>query len=160
MSSSCAMIAAYHGVIGSDDAYNRIRRRHGETTDPAAQVKTLQELGLACSFTTTADRSLVMGHLRKSLPVAVGWLHHGHISAPQGGGHWSVIAGWSPSAVWMLDPNGEADLVRGGYVSARCGWAGWYSWLNWGSRWDYRLRPLPGQASQPAGWAILVTGRG
>jgi len=159
MSSSCAMLAAYHGLVKTDDAYCQIRNRHGDTTDPAAQLRALRELGLKATFTAHADRATVEAELRNRRPVAVGWLHHGHVSAPSGGGHWSVLAGFSQSAVWMQDPNGEADLVRGGYVTAARAWQGWYSWRNWGARWDLRPVPLPGQPSRPSGWAIFVTGR-
>jgi len=156
MSSSCAMVAAYHGRIGSDDAYNLIRQRHGDTTDPDAQIKTLRELGLSARFTTTADRSVLLQELNQGRPVAVGWLHKGPVATPYGGGHWSVVAGWSPSAVWHLDPNGEADLVRGGYVTSRRGWKGWYSWRNWLPRWDMRPKASAGTPTRPTGWAILV----
>jgi hypothetical protein len=98
--------------------------------------------------------------LEQGRPAAVGWLHHGPVLAPSGGGHWTVAAGWSPSALWMLDPWGEADLIRGAYISTGKGFAGWYSWRNWGPRWDLRPRPPAGLPSRPAGWAILVSGRG
>jgi hypothetical protein len=45
------------------------------------------------------------------------------------GGHWSLVIGWDPAreAVWMHDPNGEALLIGGGYVSSAIG-SGW--WLD------------------------------
>ena len=160
LSSSCAMLANFYGACRSDDDYCSIRQRFGDTTDPAAQVAALQSLGLRARFIDTADRDFLLTELAHGRPLAVGWLHHGPVSAPSGGGHWTVVAGWSPSAVWMLDPNGEADLVQGGYISHGRGFAGWYSWQNWGPRWDVRPRPPIGQPSRPAGWAILVSGRG
>lgn len=53
----------------------------------------------------------------------MGWLHKGPVNAPSGGGHWSLVVGWDPirRAVLMHDPNGEADLVGGGYVSTAIG---------------------------------------
>lgn len=159
MSSCCAMIAHYYGRIGSDDAYNLRRRRFGDTVNPAAQVKTLESLGLVARFTTRADQALLLSELHAGRPLAVGWLHLGPVSAPEGGGHWSVVSGWSPSGCWHLDPNGEAALVRGGHVSNRRGWEGWYSWRNWLPRWDLRTVPAAGHPSRPAGWAILVTPR-
>ena len=156
MSSSCAMVAAYHGRIGSDGDYCRIRERYGDTTSPQAQILALRELGLSARFITTADRVLLLSELACDRPVAVGWLHHGPASAPCGGGHWSVAAGWSQQAVWMLDPNGEAYLSVGGYCSTGNGWQGWYSWQNWERRWDARQRPTAGKVPGASGWAILV----
>jgi hypothetical protein len=156
MSSSCAMIAAFYKVVSSDDQYNRIRSRFGATTNPLAQVAALKSLGLSATFVQDWDRGRLDGELKAGRPVAVGWLHHGPVTAPVGGGHWSVVAGWSPSAVWMLDPFGEADLRAGGYESTDAAWVGWYSWRNWGPRWDHRARPPAGQPSRPAGWAITV----
>jgi hypothetical protein len=160
LTSACAMVAAFHGRCRSDDEFARVRARFGDTIDPDAQLAALRSLGLDARFSVKADRPLVLAELAAGRPVAVGWLHQGRVTAPRGFGHWSVLGGWSPSAVWMLDPNGEADLVRGGYVSRGRGWAGWYSWRNWGPRWDHRPPPLPGQNSRPSGWAIFVNSGG
>ena len=156
MSSSCAMVAAFHGRIGSDDDYCLVRKRYGDTTSPQAQILALRELGLSARFITTGDRSKLLEELAAGRPVPVGWLHHGPAGAPCGGGHWSVAAGWAPDAVWMLDPNGEANLSTGGYVSSRKGWQGWYSWRNWGPRWDARPPAPQGRTPGPAGWALLI----
>ena len=53
----------------------------------------------------------------------MGWLYRGPVSAPSGDGHWSLLVGWDPHSrqVIMHDPNGEADLVGGGYVSTAIG---------------------------------------
>ena len=64
-----------------------------------------------------------MAQLRMGIPIPVGWLHHGPVSAPSGGGHWSLVIGWDPfhCQVLMHDPNGESDLVAGGYVNTAIG---------------------------------------
>ena len=83
----------------------------------------------------------------------MGWLHKGSASSPTGGGHWSLVIGWDPDARQLLmhDPNGEADLVNGGYVSAALGRgkALCYSERNWGRRWQ-----LEGAGS---GWWIQIS---
>jgi hypothetical protein len=56
----------------------------------------------------------------------------------------------------MLDPNGEANLSNGGYVTSGRGWQGWYSWRNWGPRWDARPPAPQGRTPGPAGWALLI----
>ena len=50
-----------------------------------------------------------------------------------------MVIGWDPTKrqVLMHDPNGEADLVNGGYVRTAIGsgQAQRYSERNWGRRW-------------------------
>jgi hypothetical protein len=156
MTSSCAMLAAFYGKCRTDDEYAKVRRRFGETTDPLAQVHALGSLGLIAEFRTSCNRADIVGQIEAGRPIACGWLHHGHVSAPSGGGHWSVVAGASPDGVWMIDPNGECALVSGGYLSTGRAWSGWYSWRNWLPRWDARKAAPAGQGSSSAGWAITV----
>ena len=54
--------------------------------------------------------------LTSGRPTPCGWLHHGSVSSPSGGGHYSVIIGYTDNAWIVHDPNGEADLVTGGYT--------------------------------------------
>ncbi len=68
--------------------------------------------------------------------MAVGWLHKGPPAFPRGGGHWSVVVGLTDTGVIMHDPNGEADLIRGGYLPSLNGAYLDYSWKNWGPRWE------------------------
>ena len=146
-SSSCAMIARFYGKVTSDDAYNKFRAKYGDTTDAQAQVKALQSLGLKATFTQSADVALLESELRAGRPVAVGWLHHGPVTAPSGGGHWSVVIGFTPQAFIHNDPYGEADLVNGGYISSQGGAGVTYSRKNWLPRW---------LANGTPGWAVLV----
>jgi hypothetical protein len=157
-SSSCGALARYWGKVVSDDQYNAVRRKYGDTTNPQAQVLALRSFGLAAKFVTNGNPDLIRSEVRAGRPVAVGWIHQGPVIAPRGTGHWSVAAGFSTSAVWMMDPNGEASLAAGGYVSTGKGWKGWYSWSNWCRRWEvvegvHSWRYAPGN-----GWALLVSG--
>lgn len=147
-SSSCAMVAKFYGKVASDDAYNVIRARYGDTTDAQAQVQALRALGLEARLVTNAAPGLLETELRAGRPVPVGWLHKGPIAAPSGGGHWSVVTGFNPSHWIVNDPNGEADLVNGGYVSNTNGKGQRYSKANFNRRW------MPDGAS--SGWALLV----
>ena len=149
-SSSCAMVARFYGKVSSDDAYNKIRARYGDTTDAQAQIKTLRSLGLEASLRTNCSAAVLEAELEAGRPVPVGWLHKGPVGAPTGGGHWSVVIGHTPAAFIHHDPNGEADLVRGGYVSNK-GTAGKgiaYSRKNWLRRWE-----VDGAGT---GWALIV----
>jgi hypothetical protein len=147
-SSSCAMVAAALGLIQSDDAYNRLRARHGDTTNAEAQIATLRDLGLSARLITNANAAWLEQQLRAGRPVAVGWLHKGPVSRPTGGGHWSVVIGFTADGWIHHDPNGEANLVAGGYVNHTNGKGIIYSRQNWGRRWE---------ADGPrSGWAMDI----
>lgn len=147
-SSSCAMVAAFWGMVRTDDEYNRVRAPFGDTTDAQAQIAALRKLGLDARLVTNCAPGLLETELRAGRPVAVGWLHRGPISAPTGGGHWSVVIGFDPDDWIHHDPNGEADMVRGGYLNHSGGKEVHYSRKNWGRRWE---------ADGPStGWAMLI----
>jgi hypothetical protein len=137
-SSSCAMVARFYGKVSGDDEYNRIRARFGDTTDAGAQLRALGSLGLQARFRQDGSAAILESMIRDGRPVPVGWLHKGPVSAPSGGGHWSVVVGFTPDALVFHDPNGEADLVGGGYVatSTTAGRGVAYSRRNWLRRWE------------------------
>jgi GH24 family phage-related lysozyme (muramidase) len=147
-SSSCAMIAKFYGKVKSDDEYNSIRGKFGDTTDSQAQLAALRSLGLQARFVTNAAQGLLDLELRAGRPVAVGWLHQGPYNAPTGGGHWSVVIGFTVEHWIHNDPNGEADLINGGYTSNKNGVGVKYSRPRWDRRW------MPDGAA--TGWALLV----
>ena len=148
-SSSAAMVARYYGKITSDDAYNKFRAKYGDTTDSSAQVSALKALGLNARFIATCTVAMLEAELDAGRPVLVGWLHKGPVSAPTGGGHWSVVIAHTPTAFIHNDPNGEANLVAGGYANTTKGKAVTYSRANWLKRWL-----VEGPTS---GWALLVS---
>ncbi|MFM2172821.1 MAG: hypothetical protein RLZZ54_748 [Cyanobacteriota bacterium] len=144
-SSSCAMAAVFlkpsalKGPGQRDDQYLALVQRHGDTTDANAQAKALQSLGLQARFRMDGCIEHLIEQLTRGIPCPVGWLHKGPVSSPSGSGHWSLVIGWDPSKRQVLihDPNGDADLVNGGYVSTAIdsGQALRYSERNWGRRW-------------------------
>jgi hypothetical protein len=143
--SSCAMAAAYlkpgclDGATQHDDHYLKLVQRYGDTTDASAQVEALRSLGLSARFRTDGCIDHLIAQLQRGIPCPVGWLHQGPISATTGGGHWSLVIGWDPAKrqFVMHDPNGEADLINGGYLTTAIGSgeAQRYSEHNWGRRW-------------------------
>jgi GH24 family phage-related lysozyme (muramidase) len=147
-SSSCAMIAKFYGKVKSDDEYNLIRAKYGDTTDSQAQLSTLRSLGLQARFATNCAPGLLELELRSGHPVAVGWLHKGPAQSPSGGGHWSVVVGFTAEHWILNDPNGEADLVNGGYVKNTGGAGIKYSRERFNRRW------MPDGFS--TGWALQV----
>ena len=149
-SSTCAMIAKYYGQIDSDDEYNIIRARYGDTTDVNAQITALRSLGFDARFITNGDSQLLKREIDSGRPVAVGWLHRGTIQAPHGGGHWSCCIGYTDNSFVFNDPNGEADMLNGGYLSnnAARGTSVRYGKNSWLRRWE-----VDGART---GWAIVV----
>jgi hypothetical protein len=145
-SSSCAMAAAFlkPGCLAGqgqvDDQYLRLVQRYGDSTDASAQIAALGSLGLRARFRQDGAIEDLLHQLRRGLPCPVGWLHRGPVSAPRGGGHWSVVVGWDPASRQLLmhDPNGEAALAEGGYVitAIGSGQALSYSERNWSPRWQ------------------------
>jgi hypothetical protein len=150
-SSTCAMIAEYYGKVKSDDEYNRIRQKYGDTTSKDAQLAALRSLGLTARFVTNGNAALLENEIRNGRPVAVGWLHQGPVSRPTGGGHWTCCVGFTLDSFVFNDPNGEADMVNGGYVSnaANKGNAVKYTRKNWLRRWECD--------GPNTGWAILIS---
>ena len=132
---SSAMLAAYWGKEPNEDSYNRVRQCYGDSTSSEAQLQALRSLGLQAQFATDGTFELLQREIDAGRPVAVGWLHHGPASAPSGGGHWTVVIGYDATGVIMNDPNGNCDLVNGGYPSNHDGAHQHYSFRNWGPRW-------------------------
>ena len=133
-SSSCAMVAMYWGKVNSDDEYNLIRQKYGDSTDAQAQLRALRSLGLNAEFRTNGDVDALKEQIDKGRPSPVGWLHHGS-GHGTGGGHYAVIIGYDASGWWVNDPYGDADLVNGGYPGSTNGKKLHYSYGNWNPRW-------------------------
>jgi hypothetical protein len=155
-SSTLAMVVSYlrpNALAGAgqpDDQYLRRVQQYGDTTDAQAQLRALKALGVDARFRSDLDWDDVDAQLEQQLPVPVGILHHGPVSALSGGGHWVLIIGRSADGQRYLvhDPAGELDLVNGNYGLGRPGQAVWYSKLNLGRRWL-----IEGPNS---GWGYLV----
>lgn len=135
-SSSCAMLAMYWGKVSSDDEYIKVRSRYGDTINPQAQLAALRYLGLTANYYTNGSKADLMRLIGDGRPVAVGWLHHGVVARPTGGGHWTVIVGYTAKGTIHNDPNGEANLVAGGYTPNTQGKQMAYSDANWMPRWQ------------------------
>lgn len=146
-SSSCAMVANFWGKTLNDDVYNRVRARYGDTTDSNAQLSALRSLGLDARLVTNANTGVLEAELKAGRPVPVGWLHKGNNWNPTGGGHWSVAIGFDDTHWILHDPNGEADLINGGYANHTNGKAIRYSKVNFNRRWCV--------SGTSDGWAIL-----
>lgn len=116
--SSLAMVLKYLNVPGINDDKDYLAHvnKHGDTTTRYAHYKALEELKVGAEFRTDLDVQDVKDQIDKGLPVPVGILHHGPVSAPSGGGHFIVIYGYSDTAWAVQDPYGKLDLVNGAWA--------------------------------------------
>ncbi len=134
-SASAAMLAMYWGKEPNEDAYDQLREHYGSTTSAEVQVKALRSLGLDANFHTDGTEAMLKSEIDAGRPVGVGWLIHGPVAAPSGGGHWSVIIGYDDSGFIVNDPNGICDLVGGNYLSHDDGAGVHYCYKDWLPRW-------------------------
>lgn len=151
-SSSCAMLleALKPGTLvgpNGDDTYLGRVFRYGDTTDSQAQIKALASFGIKARFITNGSFTVIEKQIKAGIPVPCGFLHHGHVSRPSGGGHWLTVIGFNQDAMVVNDPYGELDLVNGGYLSTK-GAGLSYSRKNFGPRW------MPDGPS--TGWCIIA----
>lgn len=137
-SSSCAMVAKYWLPDLEINEYLNKRPHFGDSTDASAQIATLNYFGLEARFVSWGSADKLKAQIDRGRPAPVGWLHNGHVSCPAGGGHYSVVIGYDDNTLnWIQnDPNGEANLVMGGYSAVGAHGKGiQYSYLNWNKRW-------------------------
>ena len=152
-SSSCAMMldAIKPGVLrgpNGDDLYLGRVLRHGDTTDPTAQIRALRSYGVQATLRQTVDFDLIKEQIDIGIPVPCGFLHQGHVSKPSGQGHWLCVIGYDESGLIVNDPFGDLDLVNGKYLN------------NWGARLHYsygNFQPRWMVEGPKSGWAIIAT---
>ena len=78
-SSAAAMVAAFYKKVRTDDEYNKIRAKYGDTTSVEAQLAALRSLGLEAEFRKDGDADMVELEIEAGRPVLVGWLHAGNM---------------------------------------------------------------------------------
>jgi hypothetical protein len=120
-SSSMAMAIEYldpEAIDGDDDTYLNIVFRYGDTVSSDAQIKAARSLGMDCEFRTNLSEKDLIAQLDAGIPVPIGILHKGPVSAPTGGGHYICLIGYNDTHFMVHDPFGELDLVNGGYPKA------------------------------------------
>ena len=151
-SSSCAMLLQYlkPGTLrgpNGDDQYLKRVQTYGDTTDPTAQIRALSSYGIRAKFNKVAGWRTLEDQIAAGIPVPVGFLHRGPVSAPSGGGHWLIVVGHTNDHLIVHDPFGEADLVTGATVGSVARFMK-YSRRNFGPRWMVE--------GDRTGWAIIA----
>lgn len=151
-SSSCAMLLSTlkTSAISGDDEYIKEVFKYGDTTEASVQIQALKHFGVESTFSQNASWDTIETQLAKGIPVPIGILHHGPVSAPSGGGHWVVAYGVTSdrSKLWVQDPWGELDLISGNYINQN-GAGLLYSKKNLGPRWLVE--------GGNSGWCILAS---
>lgn len=150
-SSSCAMLLATMNpdAIDGDDEYINEVFKYGDTTSSSAQIDALRHFGIDSKFVQNADWVLLEQQLKAGIPVPLGILHKGPVNNPTGGGHWICAVGVTAdrTKIWVHDPFGDLDLIRGSYVSTD-GRYKLYSKKNLGPRWLVE--------GPKSGWAVIA----
>jgi hypothetical protein len=146
-SSASAMFASNQlGRHVSDESYNRIRERIGDSTNPQVQVKALRQMGVNARFVQNADRETIRQELAKGNAVPVGFLQKGRADRPYGG-HWATIVGMNERGYIVNDPFGTLDVKSGAYDNG--GKHVVYPYADFDKRWQ-----VEGKGS---GWAMLAS---
>ena len=156
-SSTMAMFADYFrpGTFplpnGDDEYLKLLEGDGGQSGEAADHIRLLGKLGIKAEFVMDAGWDDLEEQIHKGNPIGVGWYHNGPASTPKRDhGHWSLVVGINGASVHMNDPNGEADLVNGGYLPNLNGKGLTYSRKNWGPRWMAE--------GANTGWAIIYKG--
>lgn len=156
-SSTMTMFANFYrpGILtgkNADDQYLRMLQTAGGRTQEAADhIAQLARLGIRAQFIQNGTWQLLLDETAKGNVVGTGWYHNGPASRPKRDhGHWSLVSAAAPDHAIHYDPNGDPDLVNGGYLPSKNGAGLRFSRRNWGPRW---------LADGPAsGWAIVFRG--
>jgi uncharacterized protein YvpB len=147
-SSSCAMMLKFlkPTSIKNDDDYIRTVFNFGDSTNSNTQIAALKHYGVTAKFVTNGNRDLIKKQIDSGKPVPAGFLHHGTLQDPQGGGHYICINGYDVNGYWVMDPWGKCDLINGTYPSTD-GNKLHYSYKNFEPRWLVE--------GQNSGWCIV-----
>ena len=145
-STSCAMIAAFHGAIKTENEYHAIRPKFGDSTEVSAQIRTLNYFGLDAEFVQTGGENELREEINKGYPVAVGFLHHGSYLNPSSGGHYAVALGHNSNGFIFNDPFGNFDAQNGLYLDHKEAKNVCYPYKFWLPRWSV--------ANDHDGWAL------
>jgi hypothetical protein len=164
--SAAAMLAkavkpsALTGPNADWEQYYPLVRKYGDTTDATAQVKALAELGIKARLVKNSDWGLIHEQVKRRGGLALGYIHRGPVSRPDpaSNGHWCYCWGIDDHELLIHDPQGEPDMVNGGFVPGRSGRAVRVSRANFGRRWMVTPSPQGWLYTPGTGWALVVDG--
>ena len=103
------MVAAFYKKVRTDDEYNKIRAKFGDTTSVEAQLAALRSLGLQAEFRKDGNAEMVELEIENGRPVmwvicqqATSWLREPPMCNGLGCGHWAIISGYSQKQLMTL----------------------------------------------------------
>jgi hypothetical protein len=140
--------------------YYKLVTKHGDTTNAAAQVAALKELGITARLVTTGDQALITEQVSRWGGLALGYIHRGRLGAldPACSGHWCFCYAADAATQWIHDPYLQPDLIRGGFITGKSGRAVRCTREGFGRRWEL-IRTSTGWSYAPGhGWALVVDG--
>ena len=127
-SSASAMVAAFYKKVTTDDEYNEIRAKFGDTTSVEAQLGSVAQPWVCrLSFRKDGNADMVELEIENGRPVLVGWLHAGNMLLGEPpmcsglglrplGGHWLCRQENSDDPFWIMqDPRGYPEMEKGGW---------------------------------------------
>lgn len=138
---SAGMLLQYVKPSVGINTYDQVRGNFGDTIYASSHIQALASLGVDPVYTESMTVAKAKSLITKGIPLGVGWLHHGSVDHPIGGGHWSVIYGYDETGWYVRDPMGDPDLVGGGWLARNNGsyipgLSLKYSYRNFDPRWQ------------------------
>jgi hypothetical protein len=142
------------------EQYYPLVRKHGDTINAAAQVAALAELGIKARLVKNADWGLIHEQVKRWGGLALGYIHRGPVNRPDpaSNGHWCYCWGIDDTHLLIHDPQGEPDMVNGGFVPGRSGRSVKVSRQNFGRRWMVTPSASGWMHTPGTGWALVVDG--
>ena len=139
--------------------YPRVQR-HGDTIHAQNQVAALAELGIKARMVKTGDWGLIHEQVKRWGGLCLGYIHRGPSSRPdpRSIGHWAFCWGIDDQHLVLHDPQGEPDMVNGGFVPGRSGRAVRVSRQHFGRRWMVTSSASGWLYTPGTGWALVVDG--
>jgi uncharacterized protein YvpB len=106
-------------------------------------------------FRQNLNQQDIINQIDKGIPVPIGFLHHGPVSAPRGGGHYILIIGYDKRTGHYIvhDPYGELSMKTGGYYGSTNGANLRYSFADLNKRW---MVNNDGSYAPDKGWGVIA----
>ena len=150
--------------VKTDDEYNEIRAKYGDTTSVEAQLAALRSLGLQAEFRKDGNAEMVELEIENGRPVLVGYYSAGNMLLGEppmcsglGCGHWAVIQ-WLLTKEVAMTLFGKAS--RPSWLSdemEKGGWSNPHLGRNVKVRQAAFYQPRWETEGDSTGWVILVS---
>jgi len=136
LSHVCAMVAGWHDQVSSVSEYRTLAAQNQSSIIPWQHVLTFRALGFQSQYTNDGTGEILEREIDAGNPVIVEWKNNNSIEGPSGS-HPSCCVGYFNDDYIFIDPNGQADLINGGYLqtTAKSGHRVSYNKETWLRRW-------------------------